>query len=193
MKPELLRSVLPNVVLPLAVYLLLKPVVDNEVAVLAISAAIPLLVTVGVFAIRRRVDPIGVVAVVGFVVMLTVFWLTGGNELVLKLQEAVFTGPVGLVVLGSALIGKPLLLVVHRFTGHDPAALAPQQRKALTVLTAMIGAGLAVHAGVLLALALSMSTTTFVAVGRPIGWAVIAVGALAVFAYRNRLRAAAEA
>ncbi|QRP43970.1 VC0807 family protein [Amycolatopsis sp. FDAARGOS 1241] len=191
MKPELLRRLVPslvgNVVVPLVVYLLLKPAVGSEVVALAISAAIPLLVTVGGFAVRRRVDPIGVVAVAGFVVMLIVLALTGGSELVLKLQEAVFTGPVGLVLLGSALIGKPVLLLAHRFTGREAA---PGQRKGITVMTALIGGLLTVHAGVLLVLAISLPTTTFVTVGRPVGWAVIAVGLLAVFGYRNRLRAA---
>ncbi|MFI5612170.1 VC0807 family protein [Amycolatopsis sp. NPDC051903] len=191
MKPELLRRLVPslvgNVVVPLVVYLLLKPVVGSEVVALAISAAIPLLVTVGGFAVRRRVDPIGVVAVAGFVVMLIVLALTGGSELVLKLQEAVFTGPVGLVLLGSALIGKPVLLLVHRFTGREAA---PEQRKGITVMTGLVGGLLTVHAGVLLVLAIWLPTTTFVAVGRPVGWAVIAVGLLAVLGYRNRLRAA---
>lgn len=197
MKPELLRRLLPsvvgNVAAPLVAYLVLKSVVGSEVVALAISAAIPLLVTVGGFAVRRRIDPIGVVAVAGFVVMLVVLALTGGSELVLKLQEAVFTGPLGLVVLGSAVIGKPLVLVLQRYADRDPGAVPPRQRKAMTVLTVLIGALLVVHAGVLLVLALWLPTTTFVTVGRPVGWVVIAVGLLTVFGYRNRVRASVRA
>ncbi|MEV8607560.1 VC0807 family protein [Amycolatopsis sp. NPDC051373] len=192
MKPELLRRLLPslvlNVALPLVVYLLLKPVVGSEVVALAISAAIPLLVTVGEFAVRRRLDPVGVVAIAGFVVMLVVLGLTGGNELVLKLQEAVLTGPVGLVLIGSAVIGKPLLLLVHRFTGRP--APEPAQRRGITVMTAMIGGMLTVHAAVLLVLAIALPTATFLAEGKPVGYAVIGAGLLAMFVYRNRLRAA---
>ncbi|WP_326833720.1 VC0807 family protein [Amycolatopsis rhabdoformis] len=192
MKPELMRRLLPSLVLniavPLVVYLILNPVVGSEVVALAISAAIPLLVTVGEFAVRRRLDPIGVVAVVGFVVMLALLGLTGGNELVVKLQDAVLTGPLGLVLIGSAAIGKPLLLVVHRFGGARQGKSV--SRRALTVLTALIGGVLVLHAAVLLALAVSLPTTTYLAVGKPIGWAVIAAGLIAAFVYRNRVRAA---
>ncbi|WIX78314.1 VC0807 family protein [Amycolatopsis carbonis] len=192
MKPELLRRLLPslvlNIALPLVVYVLLKPVVGSEVVALAISAAIPLLVTVGEFAVRRRLDPVGVVAIAGFVVMLVVLGLTGGNELVLKLQDSVLTGPVGIVLLGSAVAGKPLLLLVLRFTGRPVPA--PGQRRGITVMTALLGGVLTLHAAVLLVLAISLPTTTFLAVGKPVGYAVIGAGLLAMFVYRNRLRAA---
>ncbi|MGW4488179.1 VC0807 family protein [Amycolatopsis sp. NPDC004368] len=192
MKPELLRRLLPslvlNVAVPLGVYLILEPVVGSEVVALAISAAIPLLVTVGEFAVRRRLDPVGAVAIAGFVAMLVVLGLTGGNELVLKLQEAVLTGPLGLVLIASALIGKPLLLVVHRFAGAREGRSVP--RRALTVLTALVGGVLVLHAVVLLVLAISLPTATFLAVGKPIGWAVIAAGLVVGLVYRNRLRTA---
>jgi hypothetical protein len=176
------------------VYLLLSPRI-GDVPALAVGAAIPVVVTAVGFARRRRVDPIGVVAVVTFAIVLVVLALTGGNPLVLKLHDAVVTGPLGLVCLVSVAIRRPLLMVVNRMMSsrghHTPSTLtAAAQRRTQSVLTALIGTILVVHAALILTLALTLPTTTFLAVGRPVGWVVIAVGVLTIMTYRNRLKRA---
>lgn len=191
---RLLPSLVLNAALPLLVYLLLSPRI-GDVPALAVGAAIPVVVTAVGFARRRRVDPIGVVAVVTFAIVLVVLALTGGNPLVLKLHDAVVTGPLGLVCLVSVAIRRPLLMVVNRMMssrGHNtPSTLtAAAQRRTQSVLTALIGTILVVHAALILTLALTLPTTTFLAVGRPVGWVVIAVGVLTIMTYRNRLKRA---
>ncbi|TNC23440.1 VC0807 family protein [Amycolatopsis alkalitolerans] len=189
----LLPSLLRNAVLPLAVYLVLSPRLHNDVLSLGIGAAIPVVLTAAGFAIRRRLDPVGVSATVMFGIVLIVLGLTGGNPLVLKLHDAIVTGPLGLVLLVSAAIGRPLLLVAFRMIASRKGAdipAGPAQRRALSVMTALIGALLFVHAALLLVLALTLSTSTFLAIGRPIGWAVIAAGAVGVVTYRRHLHTA---
>lgn len=191
---RLLPSLVLNAALPLVVYLLLSPR-TGDVPALAVGAAIPVVVTAVGFVRRRRIDPIGVLAVVTFAIVLVVLALTGGNPLVLKLHDAVVTGPLGLVCLASVVIRRPLLTVAHRMMasrGHDtPSTLTgTAQQRVLSVLTALIGTILVVHAGLILTLALTLPTSTFLAVGRPIGWAVIAVGVLTIMTYRKRLKTA---
>jgi hypothetical protein len=195
---RLLPSLVLNVVLPLLAYWLLRTAVGSDVVALGIGAAIPVVATAVGFAWRRRVDPIGIAAIVTFAVLLIILALTGGAPLVLELHDAVLTGPLGLIFLGSVAVRKPLLLVVRRVMARRLAtegATRPSstlsgadERSALSVLTALIGGILLVHALLILVLALTLPIPTFLAVGRPIGWVVIALGILAVLRYRNRLR-----
>ncbi|MBB4684844.1 VC0807 family protein [Amycolatopsis jiangsuensis] len=194
---RLMPSLVVNAVVPLVLYLLLRSSI-GEVPALAIGATIPLLVTVGEFAVRRRIDPVGVVVVAGFAVLLVVLALSGGSELVLKLRDTLLTGPIGLVFLGSALIRKPLLAALVRFAtrngaGQQSRLTGAAQQRALTVQTVLIGSMLVVHALTILTLALLLPTATFLAVGQPAGWAVIALGLLASFAHRKQARARAAA
>lgn len=192
----MLPSLVLNAVLPLLVYQLLRSAVGSDVVALGIGAAIPVLVTAVEFVWRRRVDPIGVVAIVAFALVLVVLALTGGDPLILELHDAVLTGPLGLVFLGSVAVRKPLLLVVRRLLAarstQSPNTLSTaDERAALSTLTALIGVILLVHALLILVLALTLPIPTFLAVGRPIGWVVIALGLLTVLRYRTRLRARA--
>jgi len=192
---RMLPSLVLNAVAPLLVYLLLSPLVGNDVVALAVGATIPVLVTGAEFAWRRRVDPIGVVAIVSFAIVLTVLAFSGGNPLVLKLHDVIITGPLGLVFLLSVLVRKPLLLVIRRSMGSRgaPSTLDDAtQRHALSVLTALTGVTMFVHAAVILMLALNLPTSTFLAIGRPVGWAVLAVGLAGVFTYRRKIHRLAE-
>jgi FtsH-binding integral membrane protein len=55
-------------------------------------------------------------------------------------------------------------------------------------MTALLGTMLLLHALVLLALALTESTSTFLSVSRPVGWAITGAGVAALLWYRRRLR-----
>lgn len=187
---KLLPSLLLNAALPLVLYLVLAPHLGDVLA-LALGAAVPVMVTVVGIAVRRRVDPIGVFAIATFAVVLVVLALSGGNPLVLKLHDAVVTGPLGLIGLASVAVRQPLLLFVHRLAtkrGIAGKLTGAAQRRALSGLTGLLGAILLLHAALILVLALALPTSTFLAAGRPIGWAFLALGLLCVLAYRNRLR-----
>jgi hypothetical protein len=187
---RLAPSVVLNIVIPLLVYTMLRPHVGSDAVALAVGAAIPVLVTAGGFALRRRIDPVGVLAIIGIGAALILLALTGGDPLVLKIHDALLTGPLGLVCLISVLVGKPLLLVAQRAVAARRGTSAPGNPRAASILTGIVGAMLVIHALVLLALALAMPTTTFLAVGKPVGWAVLAAGVATLYWYRGRLASA---
>jgi hypothetical protein len=194
---ELWRRIAPSVVIsavvPLVLYTVLRPHVGSDATALLAAAAVPTVFTLTKLALRKRLDPIGVIAVCGYAIAVLVLVATGGNPLVLKLHEAVVTGPLGLVCLGSAAIGKPLHMVVMRLVARRKPALeqalhAPGSRRSSTVITVLLGVMTVVHALVLLVLALSLPTGTYLAVSRPAGLAVLAVGVGSLVWHRNHRR-----
>lgn len=182
-------SVLVSVVAPIVVYALVRSSVDSDAVAFAIGAAVPVAWTLGRFAVRRKVDPIGVFGVAAFVVALVVTLLTGGSPLALEMRDSVPTGVLGIAFLVSVLVGRPLNLVLLRFFGRWQPKLAERARTAPTgfasVLSTMIGVLLLVHAAVLIGLALSVSTATYLGISQPVGLAILAVGGAVVFWYRK--------
>lgn len=192
-----LRRLLPSIALnggvPLLLYALLRPHVSSDVTALAIAGAVPVVLTAAEFGWRKRLDVFGVIAVAGFGVVVLVQLLTGGNALLLKLQDSVVTGPLGLVCLGSVAVGRPLHLLVMRLLAARKPELTevlqdPARRRASTVFTALAGSTLVVHALAMLVLAVTLPTATFLALSRPIGWAVLGIGGGCLYWYRNRIR-----
>ncbi|MGB6535408.1 MAG: VC0807 family protein [Xanthobacteraceae bacterium] len=178
-----------NALAPLGLYALLTHLRAGDFAALAGAAAVPALWTMALWLWRRRVDWIGLFAFVLFAVELVVAALLGGNELLLKTRAAVLTGPLGLVLLVSALIGRPLLLPILRWRrpaamvrsgaldrlAHDPAA-----HRRVVQATAIVGAVLFVHAALEIALALSLPTESFLIASKAANWtlAAVAIGLL---------------
>ncbi|HVV07787.1 VC0807 family protein [Amycolatopsis sp.] len=177
-----------NAALPLLAYLLLRPHVTNDFTALAIGAAIPAVITLAEFAIRRRIDPVGVVMTIAFAVALIVAALSGGSQVVIETHDAVITGPLGALLLLSVLVRRPLLLVVSRFLARRKGIPVRLDPHAAAVLTALAGTVAVVHSALLLVLALSLPVTTFLAIGRPIGWVVLGLGAATLLWYRSRIK-----
>lgn len=189
--PRNLRAFLPNLllswILPIAAYELISPHVSSDLLALSIGAAIPALITLGTFVFRRKVNVIGLIAVVGFAIGLAVSVFTGGNELAVKLHEPVLTGVIGLVFLLSVAFGRPLFLVITRLRSRGrPATPTATTRRRATVFSTLIGVTLLVHAIVLTILAVSLSTGTFLALSRPIGLPILAIGFGVMFLYGRR-------
>jgi hypothetical protein len=183
-------SVVISAVVPLFVYTFLRPHVSGDATALLAAAAVPTAFTLGKLAWRRRLDPIGLIAVCGFAIAMLVLVATGGNTVVLKLHEAVVTGPLGLVCLASVAIGKPLHQVVLRLAARRNPALeklrhAPGSRRVSNMVTVLLGVTLVLHALVLLVLALSLPTQTYLEMSRPVGLAVLAIGLGSLFWFRR--------
>jgi hypothetical protein len=190
---EPLIRLIVNAVVPVLVYLLLRPHTRSDLTALIIGAAIPAAYTVGFFLWRRRMDPIGAIALLCFAVGLLLVIATSGNELVFKLRAEIWTGPLGLACLISAAVRRPLLVGAMQIAARRNPVIAerlgrPQAHRILTVSTVVVGAILLVHAVLLVALALTTSTTTFLALSRPISWVVVG-GGLAALALWIRHRA----
>jgi hypothetical protein len=132
---------------------------------------------------RRRLDPVGVFALVCFGVGLLLVIATDGNEFLFKVREDLWTGPLGLACLISLAAQRPLVLVVLQLVARRSPQVAhricrPGAEQIATVTTAVVGTLLVVHAVVMVALALHTSTEAFLAFQRPVSL-VMAIGGLA--------------
>lgn len=190
---SLLPSVLANVVAPPLVYSLIRPHVASSATALLVTVAIPAGWTLAVFAWRRRADRLGLISVAVSVIALTASYLTGHSALALELQDPAETGALGLACFVSIIAGRPLWLMALRLLARRNAQAArmladPAVRHNATVETVIIGALLLVHATAITVLALTLPPGTFLAVSRPVGLPIIAVGLAILIWYRRTHR-----
>ena len=188
-----LASLVINFVAPLLAYYLIHSHVRSSAMALALAGAIPVAYTLVMLAVRRRLDPVGVVSVASFGLGVLVSWASGGNALALELQDPALTGLVGLACLVSVAIGRPLHPVILRLLGRGNARYADiasrTQTRTSLVVTAIIGVTLTARAAALTVLALTQPTSTFVAFQHPVGLPFLGLGLAALFFYRSRLQA----
>lgn len=188
-------SLVISLVAPFLVYLVAQSYVDSQTTAFAIGASIPVLWTLGRFAVQRKVDPIGVFSVVVFGLALLVTWLTGGSPLVLELRDAAPTGVLGLACLVSVLVRRPLIHAAMTFFGRwNPALAVRAQRTAATstATTTIVGLVLVVHAAVLTAMALTMSVSAYLGLHQVVGYSILGVGVASAVWYRKRVTAASN-
>ncbi len=166
------RRLLVVLLLPLAAYLLIRAFVSSPARALALSEAIPTgwLLLVGVT--QRRLDRGALVSALTVAVALAAYALTGGDPLAIELRRGAVTGSLGIATLVSVALRRPLLLLVaERAARLNPeqrpvieARLAePQRRRALGILTAIIGLTLAFDGATQTGLAFSVPTGSFAA------------------------------
>jgi hypothetical protein len=188
-----LTSLVVNFVVPLLAYYVIHPHVRSSAMALAIAGAIPVIWTLGTLATRRKLDPIGVVSVVSFAIGVLISWASGGNPLALELQDPELTGPIGLAFLGSVVIGRPLHPVILRWLGrsnpHYTEIADRAQRKTSIVTTTILGLTLLGHAIAVAVLALTQTTSTFVALQHPVGLPIVVIGIGSLYLYHHRLQA----
>jgi hypothetical protein len=160
---------------------------------LALAGAIPVAYTLAVLVVRRRLNPVGVVGAVSFGIGVLVSWASGGSVLAIELQDPALFGVLGIAFLVSVAIGRPLHPVILRMLGRgnprytDIASRA--ERKTSMVITTVLGLTLLAHAVAVAVLALTQSTSTFVALQHPVGLPIFAAGIGGLLLYRNRLQA----
>jgi drug/metabolite transporter (DMT)-like permease len=184
---NVLVSVLINAVAPLVLYDQLRHRVGSTTTALIAAAGVPLLWTAGRLVMRRRLDPIGLLSLAGFALGILLVLLTGGNPLVFKIREAVLTGVLGLVCLGSIVVRHPIgLLALRRSQTAAPEAAL---RHAALWITAIAGVTLVAHAAVSITLAVVLPTTTFLAVHQLVGLGILALGVLALMGRKRFLPA----
>jgi hypothetical protein len=154
--------------LPLAGYLIIRTIIGSATGALAITDAVAAGVLLVGAIVRRRVNPIAVLSVVTVAIAFAAYALTGGNPLALKLRRGAVTGTIGLAALVSVAFGRPLLLVVvkqaAKLNPEIEARIADRtRRRALSVLTAIIGLTFAIDGASQVALALTVPTGMFIA------------------------------
>lgn len=185
-----LTSLVINFVVPLLAYYLIHPRVSSSALALALAGGIPVAWTVGTLVIRRRLDPIGVVSVVSFGIGVLISWASGGSALALELQDPELTGPIGIAFLISVAIGKPLHPIILRWLGrsnpHYTDVASRTQGKTSIVTTTVLGLTLLGHAIAVAVLALTQTTSTFVALQHPVGLPIVVVGIGSLYLYHHR-------
>jgi hypothetical protein len=194
-----LTSAAISFVVPLLAYHLIRPHTSSSAMALALAGAIPVSYTLALLAIRRRLSALGVVSVASFAVGVLGSWLCGGSTLAMNLQDPALTGLLGIACLVSIALGHPLHQVILHWMGRggarDSQGANRASARASMVSTAIIGLAFLSHAAAVAALALTQSTSTFIALQQPVGLPFIGLGLAALFLYgskqQSRQRAAA--
>ena len=185
MRKKLAMSLAINGLVPVALYALLRTLFANDVTALAIAGAVPAVRTLAVWIIRRRIDWISALAVLGFAIAFAVALLTDGDTLLFKVHGSLLTGGIGIVLLLSAVIGKPLLSPIMQALGRNNHELSnvptarpsnPESTKRIMQVTALIGLVLLIDAVTHIILALTLPTSIFLPLSRVINWVILSSG-----------------
>jgi hypothetical protein len=189
-----LASVAINLVAPLIAYHLIRPHTTSPAMALALSGSIPVAYTLVILAVRRKLSALGVVSVAIFAIGVLIYWATGGSTLATELQDPVEFGLIGLACMVSIVVGHPLHQVILRAMGRsNPRYTQTADRAAAsgssTVATAILGLAFLGHAIAVAVLALTQTTSTFVALQNPVGLPFLGLGVLGLFLYGSRQQA----
>jgi hypothetical protein len=192
---------------PLLIFDYAKPHI-GEVNALIASSAPPIAWSLIEFARRRRVDALSILVLTGIALSLLAFF-GGGSAKFLQLREKLVTVAIGLVFLGSAAIGRPLIYQLARATimRRSPHELADFEamrdnqyfKRTMMIMTLVWGFGLLVDAAVAIALVFSLSIHDYLIASPVVGYGTF--GGLGLWTYwfaqrqrrKGRERAAREA
>jgi uncharacterized membrane protein len=192
---------LVNFIGPFLIFRFAKPDL-GEVNALIASSAPPIIWSLIEFARKRRVDAVSMLVLAGIVLSLLAF-LGGGSVRLLQLREKLVTALIGLVFLGSAAIGRPLIYQLARASvgRRSPDAVGAFDalrdnsgfRRTMTILTVVWGFGLVGEAGLAALLVVSLPVQTYLLVGPIMGYSVAGLLAGWTFWYSRRQQRKGEA
>ncbi len=175
--PPSVRAMLPSAVgggvVPFVVYTFVRRHVGSDAEALMIAGAFPAAWVAVQWVRRRRLDPIGMIVLFGFVVGVVASVSLGGNAFVLKVRDSAFTLLFGLACLTSLSWRRPLMFFIGRAlsAGDDPARVAAfdslyefdEGPRTFRTITALWGVGFVVEAGLRVLLAVVLPTAAFLA------------------------------
>jgi len=189
-------EVLVNFVLPFAIYNYAEGPLGDVRALLA-SSVPPILWSLVEFARHRRLDAVSVLVVSGIALSLLAM-IGGGGVRFLQLREKLVTGVIGLVFLGSALIGKPLIYELARASKRRKSEDEAQQfealqvhagfRRTMTVMTLVWGLGLLADVLVSVVLVFVLSIREYLLVNPIVGYGTLGALSLWSFLYVQRAK-----
>lgn len=184
-----------NFGLPILIYDRVAPLSGDVVALMA-SSLPPLLWSLAEFVRRRRVDAVSVLVLAGIALSLLAM-LGGGSARFLQLRENLVSALIGLVFLGSAAIGKPLIYQLARaglarklpdeVAAFEAKRDMPQFRRVMTIMTLVWGIGLLASAALACVLVFALSIHDYLIVSPFVGYG--SMGALALWTVWYRRRA----
>jgi hypothetical protein len=191
---QVLVEALVNFLLPYVIYSFAERPVGEAGALLA-SSAPPILWSIVEFARNRRFDALSLLVLAGIALSLLAM-LGGGGVKFLQLREKLVTVLIGLVFLGSALIGKPLIYQLARASMRRKSEEEAREfealqihagfRRTMTVMTLVWGIGLLVDAAISTLLVFVLSIRAYLLIHNFLGYGTIGALSLWTFLYGQR-------
>jgi hypothetical protein len=185
-----------NVALPYACFVIAQPKL-GDVRALLLSSAPPILWSLAEFARKRRVDALSLIVLTGIALSLLAF-AGGGSVRFLQLRENLVSGAIGLIFLGSAAIGKPLIYQLALATAARRSESAKAEieslkdnvyfRRTMMSMTLVWGFGLLAATAVACALVFALPIATYLLIGPFVGYGFMGALALWTFWYGARAR-----
>jgi hypothetical protein len=198
---NLVLEILVNFVLPYVIYVKAEARLGQAHALMAASLP-PIIWSVLEFARKRRVDALSVLVIAGIVLSLVAF-LGGGSVRFLQLRENLVTGLIGLVFLGSAAIGRPLIYQLARASKLRSSPSEAKRfeelrsnqrfRHSMTIMTLVWGFGLLAQTVAACILVFRMSIPNYLIVSPILGYGTMGALALWTFLYVRRRKRLAQA
>jgi hypothetical protein len=177
--PGALVELSVNLGVPFLIYNFAHPSLGDVGAMMAASAP-PIGWSIIQFVRRRRVDALSLIVVAAIALSLIGF-LGGGGVRFLQLREHLVAAVIGLVFLGSAAIGKPLIYQLARArlkrigATSDLATIeglreSPHFRSAMMIMTLAWGVALIAESALSCVLIFVMTIQQFMLISRVIGY-----------------------
>jgi hypothetical protein len=189
-----------NFALPLAAYDYAQPIWGDVGGLLA-SAAPPIMWSLAEFARHRRVDALSMLVLAGIVLSLLAF-LGGGSAKFLQLRENLVSALIGMVFLGSAAIGRPLIYMLAKAglarksqaEADEFAAKrdSPMFRRVMMNMTLGWGFGLVASAMLSCILVVTLSIREYLIVSPIVGYGTMGCLGLWTILYRRRAQRRAQ-
>jgi len=194
--PNIAVEVLVNFLGPYLIYSYAKPHLGDVRALMA-SSAPPILWSIIEFIRHRRIDAVSMLVLGGIVLSLLAF-LGGGGVKFLQLREKLVTALIGLIFLGSALIGKPLIYQLARagIARRTPSELKDFEdlrgniffRRVMMTMTLVWGIGLTLDAAAGCVLVFLVSIKQYLIISPILGYSTMGSLGLWTWWYSNRAR-----
>jgi hypothetical protein len=198
---HILVEALANFILPLLIYTVAEARL-GEVRALLASSVPPILWSLIEFARHRRADALSLL-VLGGIALSLLAMLGGGGVRFLQLREKLVTGVIGLVFLGSALIGKPLVYELARASMRRKSDDEAREfeglqvhagfRRTMMIMTLVWGVGLLADVAVAVVLVFTLTIREYLIVNPILGYGTL--GGLSLWSafYGQRAKRRGEA
>ena len=176
----------------------------GDVGALIASSTPPLAWGVAEFVRRRRVDALSLLALTGIVLSVIAF-AGGGGVRFLQLRERLVTALIGMVFLGSAVIGKPLIYQLakarlRRGGAHDQLGVlqslqdGPQFQRVMMIATVAWGVALVGESAICAVMVFTLSIKAYMIASSILGYSALGLMTAWTFWYmRRRVTAMARA
>lgn len=200
--PNFALEVLINFLLPFVIFQTSKARL-GEVHALIASSAPPIGWSIVEFIRHRRVDALSMLVLAGIALSL-IGYFGGGSVKFLQLRERLVTGAIGLIFLGSAAIGRPLIYQLARagmtrrsasdeLAEFDELKDNPYFKRVMLIMTLVWGFGLVAECAIGIVLVFALPITAYLLVSPILGYGTIGLLSLWSVLYGRRQRRLGEA